>query len=180
MAGQSPSQSAPEPDPRNGESGDTFPIHAPTPRRARKQGIRPLKLHCARHTWATLALHAGKSIRWVADQLGHADPGFTLRVYAHAMRDEESDLSFAEFGGSKRLYPAPTQDVETENSRNYLKTLARREGFASERSSRWQPSEAWPQPPTLRFESCGTNRVRDQNETRNCGRLFHDLCQGAH
>ncbi len=29
--GQSPSQSAPEPNPRNGESGDTSPIHAPTP-----------------------------------------------------------------------------------------------------------------------------------------------------
>ena len=43
----------------------------------------------------------------MSDQLGHADPAFTLRVYAHAMRDEESDLSFAEFGGTKRLYPAP-------------------------------------------------------------------------
>ncbi len=105
-------------------------------RRAQKEGIRPLKLHCARHTWATMALRAGKSIRWVADQLGHSDPALTLRVYAHAVREEETDLSFAEFGGSERLYPAPTQEGETENSRNYLKTLARREGFASERSSR--------------------------------------------
>jgi integrase len=24
-------------------------------------------------------------------QLGHTDPGFTLRVYAHAMRREEGD-----------------------------------------------------------------------------------------
>jgi hypothetical protein len=31
LAGQSPSQSAHEPGPRNGESGDTSPIHAPTP-----------------------------------------------------------------------------------------------------------------------------------------------------
>jgi cytochrome P450 len=34
LAGQSPSQSAPKPDPRNGETGDAYPIHAPTPRRA--------------------------------------------------------------------------------------------------------------------------------------------------
>ena len=29
--------------------------------------------------------HAGKSIRWVADQLGHADASTTLNHYAHAM-----------------------------------------------------------------------------------------------
>ena len=37
-------------------------------------------------------------MRWVADVLGHQDPAFTLRVYAHAMRDEETDLAFAEIG----------------------------------------------------------------------------------
>ncbi len=55
-------------------------------RRAQKLGVRPLKLHCTRHTWATMASAAGKSVRWIADQLGHADPVLTLRVYAHAMR----------------------------------------------------------------------------------------------
>ncbi len=74
----------------------------------------------------------------VADQLGHADPAFTLRVYAHAMRDEESDLSFAEFGGSKRLYPALEISGDNSDSSNPLKRLARREGF---------------EPPTLRFEA---------------------------
>lgn len=54
-------------------------------RRAQAGGIRPLKLHSARHTWATLALASGKSIRWVADQPGDADPAMTLRVYAHAL-----------------------------------------------------------------------------------------------
>jgi integrase len=61
-------------------------------RRAQKLGLRPLELHCTRHTWATMALGAGKSVRWVADQLGHADPALTLRVYAHAMSEEEADL----------------------------------------------------------------------------------------
>ncbi len=107
-------------------------------RRAQKQGIRPLKLHCARHTWATLALGAGKSVRWVADQLGHSDPALTLRVYAHAMREEEDDLSFADFGGSERLYPAPDQKSVSAESPNSLERLARREGL---------------EPPTLRFEA---------------------------
>jgi hypothetical protein len=44
----------------------------------------------------------GRNIRWVADQLGHSDPALTLCIYAHAMRNEETDLSFAEFGDPKR------------------------------------------------------------------------------
>ena len=101
-----------------------------------------MKLHCARHTWATFALHAGRNIRWVADQLGHADPALTLRVYAHAMRNEETDLSFAEFGDPKRPYTAPRKESEFEEVVNYLKTMARREGF---------------EPPTLRFEAWRAN-----------------------
>jgi integrase len=98
-------------------------------RRAQKEGVRPLKLHSTRHTWATFALAAGKSVRWVADQLGHADPALTLRVYAHAIQDEESDLSFANFGDSKRLYPAPTELAESVKSRNPLKSMVGRQGL---------------------------------------------------
>ena len=60
-------------------------------------GIRPLTLHSARHTWATLALRTGKSLRWIADQLGHSDPAITLRIYAHVLPDEAVDLSFLDF-----------------------------------------------------------------------------------
>jgi integrase len=107
-------------------------------RRAQKRGVRPLKLHCARHSWASWALEAGKSVRWVADVLGHADPSLTLRVYAHAMREAESDLSFADLGGTRRPYTAPAPDDGASDSRNVANSLARREGF---------------EPPTLRFEA---------------------------
>ena len=93
-------------------------------------GVRSLKLHCARHTWATFALHAGRDIRWVADQLGHSDPALALRVYAHAMRNEETDLSFAEFGYPKRPCTAPRNETALEEAANYLKRMARREGSA--------------------------------------------------
>jgi len=115
-------------------------------RRAQRHGVRPLRLHAARHTFATLALQAGKSVRWVADQLGHADPALTLRVYAHSLPSEGGDLAFADFGGaaeaalggSERLYPAPTRSCEDAELRNSAESLARREGF---------------EPPTLRFEA---------------------------
>ncbi len=77
-------------------------------RKAQAKGVRPLRLHDARHTYASLALAAGKSVRWVSSQLGHANPELTLRVYAHAMREEETDLSFLDFGGTKR-HPGGTE-----------------------------------------------------------------------
>jgi len=61
-------------------------------------GVRPLRFHCTRHTYASLALEAGKSVRWVADQLGHGNPEITLRTYTHALPTQEQDLSFADFG----------------------------------------------------------------------------------
>jgi len=70
-----------------------------------------------RYSWRTW-LASGKSIRWVADQLGHADPAFTLRTYAHALREEEIDLSFADYDGPGRPYAAPLQENENQEPRN--------------------------------------------------------------
>jgi len=39
--------------------------------------------HAMRHTFATLALSAGQNPLAISKALGHYDPGFTLRVYAH-------------------------------------------------------------------------------------------------
>ncbi len=106
------------------EGGNVTRVWLRLRRRAQAQGIRPLRLHDARHTWATHALAAGKSIRWVADQLGHADPALTLRVYAHALNSDESDLSFADFGAPERPYTAPRSDRESASTGNPLKFLA--------------------------------------------------------
>ena len=67
-----------------------------------------------------MALHAGKSIRWVADQLGHAKPELTLRVYGHAIRSQEEDLSFADFeatkDGTRRPYTDPPLEVASQDA----------------------------------------------------------------
>jgi len=46
-------------------------------------GLTPHKL---RHTFASILIAIGVDPGSVMDQLGHADPGFTLRVYRHGMR----------------------------------------------------------------------------------------------
>jgi len=49
-----------------------------------RAGVPRIRFHDLRHTAATLLLEAGSHPRVVAERLGHADPGLTLRVYAHA------------------------------------------------------------------------------------------------
>ncbi len=39
------------------------------------------------HPCATLLLYEGRTLNEVAERLGHADPGFTARTYAHVMHD---------------------------------------------------------------------------------------------
>ena len=60
-------------------------------------GLPCIRVHDLRHTYATLALAAGKNPKVVADRLGHARVAFTLDVYSHAVPelDEEAAESVA-------------------------------------------------------------------------------------
>jgi hypothetical protein len=88
-----------------------------------------LPLHSTRHSWATWAIQAGKNIRWVADQLGHADASTTLNHYAHAMHDDDEDLSFANLDGDRRRYTATGLKSSIEESAKYAELLERETGF---------------------------------------------------
>ena len=50
-----------------------------------------LSAHKLRHTFASILYVRGEDPPYVMAQLGHTDAGFTLRVYAHAMRRDEGD-----------------------------------------------------------------------------------------
>jgi hypothetical protein len=70
-----------------------------------------------------MALAEGRSGRWLADQRGHADPALTSRLGADAMRDEETDLSFAGFGGFGRPATALGLNEESEEARDQLRRM---------------------------------------------------------
>jgi integrase len=52
-----------------------------------RAGVAYFRPYDLRHTCATLLLYEGRTVNEVAEHLGHADPGFTARTYAHVMRD---------------------------------------------------------------------------------------------
>jgi integrase len=52
-----------------------------------RAGVTYFRSYDLRHTCATLLLYEGRTLNEVAEHLGHADPGFTARTYAHVMRD---------------------------------------------------------------------------------------------
>ena len=56
---------------------------------AAASGARPIRLHDARHTAATLMLRAGQPVKVVAQRLGHADVAVTMRVYQHVTAQDD-------------------------------------------------------------------------------------------
>ncbi len=49
----------------------------------RKAGLRDIRYHDLRHTYASQLLAQGEPVTYVSQQLGHANPQITFRVYAH-------------------------------------------------------------------------------------------------
>lgn len=52
-------------------------------------GLRHMKLHAARHSWAVRAIRSGWPLEQVRRQMGHADAQMVLRVYGRYMADAE-------------------------------------------------------------------------------------------
>ena len=64
-------------------------VWKPALAKARVPTTRENGMHALRHHYASTLLDGGVSVRALAEYLGHSDPGFTLRVYAHLMPDSE-------------------------------------------------------------------------------------------
>jgi integrase len=64
-------------------------VWKPALERAGVPATREHGMHALRHYYASALLEEGVSIKALAEYLGHADPGFTLRVYTHLMPASE-------------------------------------------------------------------------------------------
>jgi integrase len=58
-----------------------------------RAGVPRIRLHDLRHTAASLMIRAGIPPKVVADRLGHTDPGFTLKVYAHVYDEQRREAA---------------------------------------------------------------------------------------
>jgi integrase len=78
-------------------------------RLAKQAGIRSIRVHDLRHTYASLARRQGVSLEIVSQKLGHSRPSFTADVYRHTFEDEHegatlelSELTSVHTGGQRR------------------------------------------------------------------------------
>lgn len=52
-----------------------------------------IRLHDLRHTHATIALKAGVPIKVISERLGHENPAFTMKQYAHVIPGMQADAA---------------------------------------------------------------------------------------
>lgn len=87
-----------------------------------------LSTHWLRHTYASILAAVGEDPVSVMVQLGHTDPGFSLRVYTHMMRrdpGERERLRALVMGGSRFNGPRPRRHAIASALRHSLRGLRR-------------------------------------------------------
>lgn len=57
-----------------------------------RAGFPNLRIHDLRHTAASLMIKAGAPAQFVANQLGHDDPAFTMREYVHWFKEQNQEI----------------------------------------------------------------------------------------
>ena len=55
-------------------------------------GVKPIRIHDLRHSFASNMIAAGSNIVAVSRYLGHANINITLEVYAHLLKETEEDM----------------------------------------------------------------------------------------
>ncbi|MBW8482071.1 site-specific integrase [Actinomadura sp. PM05-2] len=82
--------------------------------RADVPATRENGFHALRHHFASVLLERGVDVRALAEFLGHADPGFTLRTYTHLMPSSRDRMRLAIDGAWGHDAGACALDVPSE------------------------------------------------------------------
>lgn len=82
------------------------------------QPLPHIRLHDLRHVHATLLLKAGAPVHVVAARLGHADPSITLRVYAHVLGDQASEVAQVFADAMSQVVESAGEDVAEGSERD--------------------------------------------------------------
>jgi integrase len=72
-------------------------------------GSKKTGMHTLRHYYASVTLSDGVNIKELAEYLGHHDPGFTLRMYAHMLPSSYARARQAVQKRMLKLVPPPTE-----------------------------------------------------------------------
>ena len=57
----------------------------------RRSGIREIRFHDLRHTYASLLIDQGEHPKYIQGQMGHASINITFDTYGHLMKDVNSE-----------------------------------------------------------------------------------------
>ena len=71
--------------------------------------------HSFRHTYGSLLLHMGVPIPVVSRRMGHANPGITLKIYAHVIAGMDNENAFVEELGSVLDHAAVPNGSQSHN-----------------------------------------------------------------
>lgn len=71
--------------PRSGERLSGFTVSHAFPRLLGRAGLPRMRVHDLRHATATLMLASNIPMQVISEQLGHANPAMTAKVYAHVI-----------------------------------------------------------------------------------------------
>jgi integrase len=78
---------------QNGEPIHPHSLSQAFERLVKRTGLRRIRLHDLRHTHATIAVKAGVPVKVVSERLGHENPAFTLRQYAHVVPGMQAEAA---------------------------------------------------------------------------------------
>ncbi|HMC50321.1 MAG TPA: site-specific integrase [Solirubrobacterales bacterium] len=78
-------------------------------------GLEWVTFHTFRHTCASLLFEADRDVKQVSEWLGHANAGFTLKVYVHLMDDGVGDAAFMDEAVKVGNDRSPATPLQTEN-----------------------------------------------------------------